>query len=151
MNATMKRLSRRRMLQGSGTVLMGLGLMGTTGFSQAQNLRENKQENQKENVMSENQIATKPTVVLVHGAFADSSGWTKRREMDKMEARKVNRRQRMMESLGLGTKRRDRIATKSSAAKARQVSADPTHGGREGISKPEAPPPPPPARKEPRF
>jgi len=75
MNATMKRLSRRRMLQGSGTVLMGLGLMGTTGFSQAQNLRENKQENQKENVMSENQIATKPTVVLVHGAFADSSGW----------------------------------------------------------------------------
>ncbi len=77
--------------------------------------------------------------------FADSSGWTKRREMDKMEARKVNRRQRMMESLGLGTKRRDRIATKSSAAKARQVSADPTHGGREGISKPEAPRPPPPA------
>ena len=87
--------------------------------------------------------------------FADSSGWTKRREMDKMELRKVNRRQRMMESLGLGTKRRDRIATKSSAAKARQVSADPTHGGREGISKPESPPPPPPppspARKEPRF
>ena len=89
--------------------------------------------------------------------FADSSGWTKRREMDKMEARKVNRRQRMMESLGLGTKRRDRIATKLSAAKARQVSADPTHGGRDGISKPESPtptptpPPPPPARKEPRF
>ena len=83
--------------------------------------------------------------------FADSSGWTKRREMDKMEARKVNRRQRMMESLGLGTQRRDRIATKSSVAKARQVSADPTHGGREGISKPEAPPPPPPARKEPRL
>ena len=77
--------------------------------------------------------------------------------MDKMELRKVNRRQRMMESLGLGTKRRDRIATKSSAAKARQVSADPTHGGRDGISKPESPtptptpPPPPPARKEPRF
>ena len=90
--------------------------------------------------------------------FADSSGWTKRRVMDKMEARKVNRRQRMMESLGLGTKRRDRIATKSSAAKARQVSADPTHGGREGISKPEAPKPPPappappaPTRREPRL
>ena len=90
--------------------------------------------------------------------FADSSGWTKRRVMDKMEERKVNRRQRMMESLGLGTKRRDRIATKSSAAKARQVSADPTHGGREGISKPEAPKPPsappaPPAptRREPRL
>ena len=90
--------------------------------------------------------------------FADSSGWTKRRVMDKMEERKVNRRQRMMESLGLGTKRRDRIATKSSAAKARQVSADPTHGGREGISKPEAPKPPPapptptpPTRREPRL
>ena len=90
--------------------------------------------------------------------FADSSGWTKRRVMDKMEARKVKRRESMMESLGIGTKRRDRIATKSSAAKARQVSADPTHGGREGISKPEAPKPPPapptptpPTRREPRL
>lgn len=99
--------------------------------------------------------------------FADSSGWTKRREMDKMEARKVNRRERMMESLGIGTKRRDRMATKASAAKARHVSADPTHGGRDGISKPEAPKPevpkavapkpaaptstPAPARREPRL
>ena len=90
--------------------------------------------------------------------FADSSGWTKRRVMDKMEERKVKRRKSMMESLGLGTKRRDRIATKSSAAKARQVSADPTHGGRDGISKPEAPKPPPaasappsPTRREPRL
>ena len=86
--------------------------------------------------------------------FADSSGWTKRREMNKMEDRKVKRRERMMESLGIGTKRRDRIATQSSAAKARHVSADPTHGGREGISKPEAPKTPAapaaPPRREPR-
>lgn len=87
--------------------------------------------------------------------FADSSGWTKRRVMDKMEARKVKRREGMLESLGIGIRRRDRIATKSSAAKARQVSADPTHGGREGISKPEAPKPPPapsaPTRRDPRL
>ena len=75
MNSATRRLSRRRMLQGSGTALMALGLMGTTGFSHAQNPQENKQENKKENAMSENQTATKPTVVLVHGAFADSSGW----------------------------------------------------------------------------
>ena len=74
--------------------------------------------------------------------FADTSGWTKRREMDKMEKRKTDRRQKAMESLGLGG-RRDRIATRSSAAKARDVSADPTHAGRDAPSKPIAPPEPP--------
>ena len=67
--------------------------------------------------------------------FADSTGWTKRREMDKMEARKVERRERTMEALGMG-RRRDRIITKVSEAKARQVSADPTHAGRDAPTKP---------------
>ena len=80
--------------------------------------------------------------------FADSSGLTKRREMDKMEARKVDRRQRAMEALGMG-KRRDRIAAKASEAKARHVSADPTHAGRDAPSKPIAPPEPP--RRDPRL
>jgi pimeloyl-ACP methyl ester carboxylesterase len=31
--------------------------------------------NEQEDVMSENKASGKPTIVLVHGAFADSSGW----------------------------------------------------------------------------
>lgn len=34
--------------------------------------------------------------------WADASGWTKRREMDKMTARKRERRKKNLESLGLG-------------------------------------------------
>ncbi len=37
--------------------------------------------------------------------FADSSGWTKRREMDKMEERKRKRRDQAMDALGLNTDR----------------------------------------------
>ena len=69
--------------------------------------------------------------------FAESSGWTKRREMDKMEQRKVDRRQKAMEALGLGT-RRDRVTTRAQKAKAVQVSGDPTHAGRDAPSKPTA-------------
>ena len=82
--------------------------------------------------------------------FADSSGWTKRREMNKMEQRKLDRRERSMEALGLGiSKRRDSMAAKTSAVKARHISADPTHAGRDAPSKPleEAEPP----RREPRL
>jgi small Trp-rich protein len=69
--------------------------------------------------------------------FADGSGWTKRKAMEKMEKRKVERRDRQMEALGLkvGGKRRDRLATAHTEAKARQVSADPTHAGREAAPK----------------
>jgi small Trp-rich protein len=38
-------------------------------------------------------------------AFADSTGITQRRAMDKMEARKVKRREDAMEALGLNPKR----------------------------------------------
>jgi small Trp-rich protein len=38
-------------------------------------------------------------------AFADSTGLTQRRAIDKMERRKADRRQRDMENLGLGTAR----------------------------------------------
>ena len=81
--------------------------------------------------------------------FADSSGWTKRREMNKMEVRKVDRRQRALEAMGMGaSKRRDRMVAQASEAKARHVSADPTHAGRDAPSKPIAPPDPP--RRDPR-
>ena len=78
--------------------------------------------------------------------FADTSGWTKRREMDKMEKRKADRREKAMESLGIS--RRHREINKSQTAKARSVSADVTHAGRDAPSKPvqaEAP------RREPKL
>jgi len=70
MNTT-GRISRRRMLQGSGTVLAGLGLMGTVGYGNSGAV----QANEKETVMTGDKASDKPTIVLVHGAFADSSGW----------------------------------------------------------------------------
>ena len=69
--------------------------------------------------------------------FADASGLTKKRAMDKMEQRKVDRRDKALEALGLNT-RRQKIQTKVQEAKARMVSADPTQAA--------APPPEPPQR-----
>src|SRR5207344_1640837 len=43
-------------------------------------------------------------------AFADASGLTKRREMDKLEERKHERRRRHMEALGLNWRRDRRVA-----------------------------------------
>jgi small Trp-rich protein len=83
-------------------------------------------------------------------AIADSTGWTKKREMNKMEERKVKRRESQMEALGLGLgKTRDRAATKAREGKARVASADPRRR--------EEPPAPAPAagsagsRKEPKL
>lgn len=45
-------------------------------------------------------------------AFADSTGLTRRRAVQKMEERKVARRQRDMEALGLGIKRDTRPTRK---------------------------------------
>ena len=48
-------------------------------------------------------------LAVVWWSWADSSGWTKKREMDKMDDRKRERRQKNLESLGLDiTKRRDK-------------------------------------------
>jgi small Trp-rich protein len=82
-------------------------------------------------------------------AVADGTGWTKKSEMNKMEERKVKRRETQMEALGLGIgKTRDRQTTKARAGKARVASADPKRR--------EEPPAPPPAsaansRKEPKL
>ena len=40
-------------------------------------------------------------VAVVWWSFADASGWTKRREIDKMEDRKKKRRQDNLEALGM--------------------------------------------------
>ncbi len=73
--------------------------------------------------------------------FSDSSGLTKRRVIEKMEARKAERRDRALESLGLNT-RHQKAMTKAREAKARMVSADPTMA---------EPPPPEPPRRDPRL
>jgi len=49
-------------------------------------------------------------LAVVWWSFADASGFTKRREMDKMEERKVERRRRAMEALGLNWRRDRRVA-----------------------------------------
>src|SRR5512132_1238748 len=71
MNTT-RWLSRRRMLKGSGAVLAALGLLVTAGSGKPGSVYAN----QKENVMSDNhERKNKPRIVLVHGAFADGTGW----------------------------------------------------------------------------
>ena len=57
--------------------------------------------------------------------FADSTGWTQRRAMDKMEARKVQRRDRALDALGLN-RRREKQVTRAREDAARRASADPT-------------------------
>jgi small Trp-rich protein len=68
--------------------------------------------------------------------FADSTGITQRRAMQKMEDRKVERREKAMEALGRDTRREKRVERARSEAKDRQQtvtrstpevpSADPT-------------------------
>jgi pimeloyl-ACP methyl ester carboxylesterase len=64
-------LSRRRMLKGSGAALAALGLLGTPGLGSTQAA----QASEKEQRMSERNDADKPNIVLVHGAWADGTGW----------------------------------------------------------------------------
>lgn len=52
--------------------------------------------------------------------FADSSGLTQRRAIEKMERRKVERRQRDMEALGMGTQR-DKQARRAQRADRRDA------------------------------
>ncbi|MBT9488820.1 MAG: TIGR04438 family Trp-rich protein [Rubrivivax sp.] len=50
-------------------------------------------------------------------AFADSTGLTQRRAMDKMERRKEERRQRDMEALGLTTQRTKQVSRAEAKAR----------------------------------
>lgn len=54
-------------------------------------------------------------------AYADSTGLTKKREMDKLEERKLERRRRNMEALGIG---RDRQKADDAAMRARKAAAE---------------------------
>ena len=56
--------------------------------------------------------------------YADASGWTKRREMDRMEDRKTQRRRNSMERLGLRFTKSDKSARRAEkflAARQREI------------------------------
>jgi small Trp-rich protein len=61
-------------------------------------------------------------------SFADNSGWTQRRAMEKMERKKTERRDKAMDALGLTT-RRERSATRSKEDAARRNSPPPPSSG----------------------
>ena len=61
-------------------------------------------------------------------AYADASGYTKRREMDKLEEKKIERRRANMEALGID---RDKQKTQEAAVRARRVAAQRVEGVRD--------------------
>lgn len=64
---------------------------------------------------------------LLWWAYADSSGWTKRREMDKLEERKIERRRKAMDALGID---RGRQKKEEAAMRARREAATRVEGSR---------------------
>jgi small Trp-rich protein len=65
--------------------------------------------------------------------FADSTGLTQRRAIDKMERRKVERRQRDMEALGLTTQR-DKQVRRAQASARREAPSAPSAGKSSGAA-----------------
>lgn len=61
-------------------------------------------------------------------AYADASGYTKRREMDKLEDRKLERRRKNLEAMGID---RDKQRIEEVATRARRAAAQRTEGQRE--------------------
>jgi small Trp-rich protein len=59
--------------------------------------------------------------------YADSTGLTKRREMDKLEERKLERRRKNMEALGID---RNQQKLADAAGRARRAAAERVEGGR---------------------
>lgn len=71
MKWTTARLSRRQVLQASAMSLAALGLSGISGLAHARSGNTTA----RGNAMTQNTAAAKPTIVLVHGAFAESASW----------------------------------------------------------------------------
>ncbi|WP_052351850.1 alpha/beta fold hydrolase [Deinococcus pimensis] len=70
MPADSKGMSRRQMLQTSAVSLAAIGLSASNlAQAGARSAREG------ENAMTQNTTSDKPTIVLVHGAFAESNSW----------------------------------------------------------------------------
>jgi small Trp-rich protein len=66
-------------------------------------------------------------LAAVWWAYADASGLTKRREMDKLEDRKVERRRKAMDALGIDRNRQKR---ETAAERARRQAASRVEGKR---------------------
>jgi small Trp-rich protein len=69
-------------------------------------------------------------VAAVWWAYADASGLTKKREMDKLEDKKLERRRKNLEALGID---RDRQKTEEAAVRARRLAAERVEGKREKL------------------
>jgi len=67
-------------------------------------------------------------VAAVWWAYADSSGLTKKREMDKLDEKKLERRRKNLEALGID---RERQKVEESAVRARRLAAQRVEGERE--------------------
>lgn len=63
--------ARRRFLRGAGAALAAAGLGATTGFGKPAAALANE----RTFAMTANSTKTRPVIVLVHGAWADGSGW----------------------------------------------------------------------------
>jgi small Trp-rich protein len=75
-------------------------------------------------------VLTPFACALAWWAFADSSGLTKKREMDKLEEKKVERRRKAMEALGIDRTRQDR---ENAAQRARRAAAARVEGQRSQV------------------
>ncbi len=94
-------------------------------------------------------------MAIVWWSFADNSGLTQRRAMQRMDDRKQERRDRSLEALGLGTKRdhraeRDRSRSDRAARDAPGTARERTAAREAGADKPARPAAGPP-RKDPRL
>jgi small Trp-rich protein len=67
-------------------------------------------------------------IAILWWEFADNSGWTQRRVIDKLEKRKADRRQKAMDALGLDTRREKQVtrAQQEAARRTTTTTADPT-------------------------
>jgi small Trp-rich protein len=63
-------------------------------------------------------------------AYADATGFTKRREMDKLEERKLERKRKAMEALGIG---REQQKKGEAAERARRAAANRVEGKRNAV------------------
>jgi small Trp-rich protein len=68
-------------------------------------------------------------LAAVWWAIADSTGLTQRRAIDKMEERKVARRARDMEALGLNVRREGRVTAIRDAARRANAAQQASEGG----------------------
>jgi small Trp-rich protein len=66
-------------------------------------------------------------LAVVWWQFSDATGLTQRKAIDKMERRKVDRRDRALASLGLNRRRERQTGRARDEAAARAAGGDPTH------------------------